>query len=132
MPPNTCNLEDMIRGKLGIQTQPSPAVTDILPLRSPGSLCSLTYMAFHSESTTMSLFRSRVWWVAALCSHHSRNSAPKRLPCTTTENTKHFKRSSDRTLSSITSLKILITSAPSSSLKNPEPINMQIFFTSKV
>lgn len=47
--PYAWDLQDMIRGKLGIQSEPSPAVSDILPLRSRGSLCSLTYLAFHSE-----------------------------------------------------------------------------------
>lgn len=40
----------MVRGKLGIQSEAAPAMTDILSLQSPGSLCLLTYLVFLSES----------------------------------------------------------------------------------
>lgn len=103
-------------GKLGIQSEPSPAVIDILPLRSPGSLCSLTYVAFHSESTTMSLFSTSV---AGGHTVHSRNAALKCLHSTTnTYVISHFNQ-------------LVKMPSTSSALKNPECINMQVFFPFK-
>lgn len=78
--PYARDLQDMIRGKLGIQSEPSPAVIDILPLRRPGSLCSLTYLAFHSKSTAKVTFQHPT-------THHT--VQPSQLQCSSTmENTR--------------------------------------------
>lgn len=42
-------------GELRNRSEPTPAVNDILPLSCPGSLHSMAYLAFHSESSTVAL-----------------------------------------------------------------------------